>query len=142
MQAIGFGLDEHDYHVAASGLHWRPRDHGSPAGRPFVLIVAATIRRPYIRDLSAAVSANRYLLSQHLCLFLLEWRAAEPDRASAGLGEYAGRAIPGCLEKMAGEVGGERPFLFGRSAAHSQPSPWRSIPRAFAASCCWEGCCF
>lgn len=59
LQAIGFGLDEHDYHMAASGLRWRPRDHGSPAGRPFVLIVAATIKRPYIRDLSAAVSAIR-----------------------------------------------------------------------------------
>jgi polyhydroxyalkanoate synthase len=113
--AFGLGPAECDYHLLASGVHWRLRAYRAATRGLPVLIVAAPIKRPYIWDLAPARSAIRYCLNQRLSVYLLEWLPPKRGQASADLNEYAGQAISECLAKAADDAGGEKPFLMGHS---------------------------
>jgi polyhydroxyalkanoate synthase len=113
--ALGLGPSECDYHVLATGPHWRLRGYSAARRGPPVLIVAAPIKRPYIWDLAPTRSAIRYCLDEQLNVYLLEWRSPASGQASAGLDAYAGEAISECLARALHDAGGEQPFLMGHS---------------------------
>lgn len=112
--ALGLNPSECPYRVTASGAYWRLRNYGGNRGSPPVLIVAAPIKRPYIWDITPSVSAVRYCLEQRLQVYLLEWTPISQLTANNGLREYV-QAILGCLEKIAEENRGSKPFLIGHS---------------------------
>ena len=112
--AVGLGPHECPYRVVASGRHWRLRRYDAHGTLPPLLIVAAPIKRSYVWDLSPSVSAIRYCLTQHRHVSLLEWMPALRHTGNNGLDEYTG-AIAKCVDRVAGEVSGARPFLMGHS---------------------------
>jgi polyhydroxyalkanoate synthase len=114
LEGLGFGPTERGYHVIASGRRWRLPDYGARDARPCLLIVAAPIKRPYLWDLAPPVSAVRYCLRHGLRVYLLEWTPPRRGGGSAGLAEYAGRAIGEAVAKVSRETG-TRPFLGGHS---------------------------
>ncbi|HUL10082.1 MAG TPA: alpha/beta fold hydrolase [Candidatus Acidoferrum sp.] len=114
LEALGFGPDECGYRVLATGPHWRLRAYGGGRGAA-VLMVPAPIKRPYIWDLAPSVSAVRLCLRQGLRVYLLEWLPPQPGQGNAGLDDYADQAIVAAVATIAGEAGGERPFLIGHS---------------------------
>lgn len=77
-------------------------------------MVPAPIKRPYIWDLSPAVSAVRYCLHHGFRVHLLEWAPPRAD-GSAGLDVYSGRAIAACVEAISSQSNGTLPFLLGHS---------------------------
>ncbi|MEK4032354.1 alpha/beta fold hydrolase [Methylocystis sp. IM3] len=111
---LGLNPSECPYSVTAAGVYWRLRNCGGNADSPPLLIVAAPIKRPYIWDIAPAVSAVRYCLEQGLQVYLLEWMPVSQLTANNGLQEYV-QAILGCLEKIAEESRGSKPFLIGHS---------------------------
>jgi polyhydroxyalkanoate synthase len=112
---LGFGPEEADYRIVASGEFWRLRQYSGPGGGASVLIVAAPIKQPYIWDLSPSVSVVRHCLREGLRVHLLEW--IPPSRASEarGVAEYADDAISGAVAAVTEEVGAGKPFLLGHS---------------------------
>ncbi len=112
--ALGLNPSECPYRVTAAGAYWRLRNYGGNSGSPPLLIVAAPIKRPYIWDITPAVSAVRYCLEQGLQVYLLEWTPVSQLTANNGLREYV-QAILGCLEKIAEESQGSKAFLIGHS---------------------------
>jgi polyhydroxyalkanoate synthase len=115
LERLGFGPNECDYQVPASGLRWRLRDYGGPDVGSVLLIVAAPIKRPYLWDLAPSSSALRYCLRQGLRVYLLEWTPPSRSNGSAGLAEYAEQAISEAVATVSRETGGMRPFLMGHS---------------------------
>ena len=115
LERLGFGPNECDYQVPASGLRWRLRDYGGPDVGSVLLIVAAPIKRPYLWDLAPSSSALRYCLRQGLRVYLLEWTPPSRSNGSAGLAEYAKQAISEAVATVSRETGGMRPFLMGHS---------------------------
>ncbi len=111
---LGLGPRECAFEVIASGPHWRLRRYAGGGAAPIVLIVPAPIKRPYIWDLTPSVSAVRHCLRHGLRVYLLEWTPPAGDDGSAGLDEYAGQAIAGCVATVAGAAQ-EQPFLIGHS---------------------------
>ena len=110
---FGFGPIESPHRIVRSGSHWRLRDYGAMHQSRSVLIVAAPIKRPYIWDLTPAVSAVRYCLGAGLHVYLLEWLDASGETRSIGLAECA-RAISASLTTIRSRAQG-RPVLMGHS---------------------------
>lgn len=127
LEALGLGPVESRYRVVSSGPHWRLRAYTSGRGWASVLVVAAPIKRPYIWDLTGALSAIRYCVSQRLCVYLLEWLPATRDRATAGLDEYAGEAISECVATTASLARGTKPFLMGHSLGGTLAAIYASL---------------
>lgn len=109
---LGFGPVESSYRVVASGSYWRLRDYNSMRRSHSLLIVAAPIKRPYIWDLTPAVSAIRYCLGAGLGVYLLEWVPASDKTCNVGIAECA-RAISACLATIGAE--GPKPIVAGHS---------------------------
>ena len=99
LETYGLGPSECGYQVVASGSHWRLRDYTDQAASRTLLIVAAPIKRPYIWDLSPAVSAIRYCLRARLHVYLLEWMPASRSIGNNGLDDYA-QAISECVAQI------------------------------------------
>ena len=114
LETFGLGRSECRYRVVASGSHWRLRDYADQTASRTLLIVAAPIKRPYIWDLSPAVSAIRYCLRARLHVYLLEWMPASRSIGNNGLDEYA-QAISECVAQITMESRGTKPFLIGHS---------------------------
>lgn len=114
LETLGFGPDECQFDVLASGAHWRLRDYGGDGARGHLLIVAAPIKRPYLWDLAPSASAVRYCREHGLHVYLIEWLPPSNSDRHAGLDDYAG-AISTCVAKVANETGGAKPFLIGHS---------------------------
>jgi polyhydroxyalkanoate synthase len=113
--ALGFGPDECDYEVTASGPLWRLRRYPGGDAGPVVLIVPAPIKRPYIWDLAPSASAVRYCLQQGLGVHLLEWRPPTRQDGAGGLCDYADGAISAAMDALVQEVGASKPFVMGHS---------------------------
>jgi polyhydroxyalkanoate synthase len=113
--ALGFGPTEAPYRVVTSRSHWRLRDYGPSDSAPPLLIVAAPIKRPYLWDLAPAVSAVRYCLQRGLHVFLLEWVPPSGHARSAGLADYADRAIGQAVAAVSRADGETHPFVIGHS---------------------------
>jgi len=114
LASLGFGPVECGYRVVASGPYWRLRDYGSTRPSRSVLIVAAPIKRPYIWDLTPAVSAIRYCLEAGLRVYLLEWLPASGDTCRVGIAE-CGDAISASLATIEPDAEGGKPILMGHS---------------------------
>ena len=96
LDALGLGPVEAPYREVfrAPGVSLRRYGSGDESG-PTVLIVPAPIKRPYIWDLGAEVSAVRRCVARGIRTFLLDWQPAPPQ---FGLAEYASRLIRDCLD--------------------------------------------
>jgi polyhydroxyalkanoate synthase subunit PhaC len=114
LDASGFGPRECTFQLISSGPCWRLRAYGGPEAGPALLMVPAPIKRPYIWDLTPAVSAVRYCLHHGFRVHLIEWRPPSAD-GSAGLDAYGGRAIAACVEAISNRSNGTPPFLLGHS---------------------------
>jgi polyhydroxyalkanoate synthase subunit PhaC len=114
LDASGFGPRECTFQLISSGPCWRLRAYGGPEAGPVLLMVPAPIKRPYIWDLTPAVSAVRYCLHHGFRVHLIEWRPPSAD-GSAGLDAYGGRAIAACVEAISNRSNGRPPFLLGHS---------------------------
>lgn len=112
---LGFGPEEADYRVVASGPFWRLRQYSGRGRGPSLLIVAAPIKQPYIWDLSPSVSSVRYCLSKGLRVHLLEWMPPSRGSEARGLAEYADDAISRAVALVSQEVRAGKPFLLGHS---------------------------
>jgi polyhydroxyalkanoate synthase len=114
LDALGLGPRECTFQLISSGPCWRLRAYGGPKSGPVLLMVPAPIKRPYIWDLTPAVSAVRYCLHHGFRVHLLEWMPPRAD-GSAGLDAYGGRAIAACVEAISNQSNGTLPFLLGHS---------------------------
>jgi polyhydroxyalkanoate synthase subunit PhaC len=112
--ALGLGPRECAFHLISSGPCWRLRAYGGPEAAPLLLMVPAPIKRPYIWDLTPAVSAVRYCLHHGFRVHLLEWMPPSAD-GSAGLDAYCGGAIAACVKAISNQSNGALPFLVGHS---------------------------
>jgi len=74
-----------------------------------LLIVAASIKRPYIWNLTAFASVVRHYLRSSPEVFFLEWMAPSDGEKDAGLAHYATRLI-GEAVAMVARVGGDAVF--------------------------------
>jgi polyhydroxyalkanoate synthase subunit PhaC len=115
--ASGLGPRECAFQRISSGPSWHLRAYGGPEAGPVLLMVPAPFKRPYIWDLTPAVSAVRYCLHHGFRVHLIEWRTPSADGAdgSAGLDAYGGRAIAACVEAISNQSNGTLPFLLGHS---------------------------
>jgi polyhydroxyalkanoate synthase len=113
LDASGFGPQECTFQLISSGPCWHLRAYGGPEAGPVLLMVPAPFKRPYIWDLTPAVSAVRYCLHHGFRVHLIEWRP--PSDGSAGLDAYCGRAIASCVEAISDRSNGTPPFLLGHS---------------------------
>jgi polyhydroxyalkanoate synthase len=113
LDVLGLGPRECAFQLISSGSCWRLRAYGGPKAAPLLLMVPAPFKRPYIWDLTPAVSAVRYCLHHGLRVHLLEWKP--PGDGSAGLDAYCGRAIAACVEAISNQSNGTPPFLMGHS---------------------------
>jgi polyhydroxyalkanoate synthase len=111
---FGFGPVERSYRVVDSGPYWRLRDYEAVHSSRSVLIVAAPIKRPYIWDLSPAVSAIRYCLAAGLHVYLLEWLPASEETCNVGIAKCV-EAISTASRIVRDEAGGRKPILMGHS---------------------------
>ena len=111
---LGFGPAESSYSVVASGSYWRLRDYEAANRSRSVLIVAAPIKRPYIWDLTPAISAIRYCLGAGLHVYLLEWLPASNETCRVGVDECA-QAVSASLAAIASGAAGAKPILMGHS---------------------------
>jgi polyhydroxyalkanoate synthase len=114
LEALGLGPRECAFQLISSGPCWRLRAYGGPEAAPSLLMVPAPFKRPYIWDLTPAVSAVRYCLQHGFRVHLLEWTPPSGD-GSAGLDAYGGRAIAACVEEISSQSNGALPFLVGHS---------------------------
>jgi polyhydroxyalkanoate synthase subunit PhaC len=114
LDVLGLGPRECAFQVISSGPCWRLRAYGGPEAGPVLLMVPAPIKRPYIWDLTPAVSAVRYCLHHGFRVHLLEWTPPGAD-GSAGLDAYGGQAIAACVEAISNQSNGTLPFLLGHS---------------------------
>ena len=112
-EALGLGPNECPFRVIASGPFWRLREYGGQ-GAQRLLIVAAPIKRPYIWDLSPAVSAIGHCMRGGLHVHLLEWLPASRTTGNNGLAEYT-KAISECVARISGARAEVKPFLIGHS---------------------------
>ena len=112
--AFGLGPSECAYRVVTSGAHWHLRDYADQITSPCLLIVAAPIKRPYIWDLSPAVSAVRHCLRARLHVYLLEWVPASRSIGNNGLDDYVD-AISKCVAHITSDSRGIKPLLVGHS---------------------------
>jgi polyhydroxyalkanoate synthase subunit PhaC len=125
---LGFGPVESPYGAIASASYWRLRDYGPSHGTRSVLIVAAPIKRPYIWDLTPAVSAIGSCLGAGLHVYLLEWLPASQETCGVGIGACT-EAISTSLARIGSEAGGPKPILMGHSlggtlaAVHAATAP-------------------
>jgi polyhydroxyalkanoate synthase len=113
LELLGLGPAECDYRIVASSVRWRLRQYAQ--GDMPLLIVTAPIKRPYIWDLAPEVSAVRRCLEGRLGVYLLEWLPPHVGDDSAGLEDYAGRAIEEAIVSCSRETGGAKLFLIGHS---------------------------
>lgn len=115
LDMFGFGPSERAFQIISSGPHCRLRRYDGPDAAMSLLIVAAPIKRPYIWDLTPAVSAVGYCIDHGLRVYLLEWMPAADADGRAGLDEYAGEAITACVAAVSADARRARPFLMGHS---------------------------
>ena len=102
------------HQVVASGHHWRLRDYGDSDAGASLLIVAASIKRPYIWDLTPTVRAIRYCLNHGLRVHLIEWISPTQTGGPVGLDECV-KATSECVARISSEPNGIKPFLIGHS---------------------------
>jgi polyhydroxyalkanoate synthase len=86
------------------------RFYGQAGDRPYLLIVPAPIKKPYVWDLTQHVSVVRRCLEASLGAYVLEWTETPPDERDIGIATYANRLI---LEGV--EAIGEPVVLVGHS---------------------------
>ncbi|PWB83884.1 MAG: poly(3-hydroxyalkanoate) synthetase-like protein [Methylocystaceae bacterium] len=115
LEALGFGPRECDHRIVASGPHWRLRAYSEADERPPLLLVPAPIKRPYIWDLTPSTSAVRHCLDQGSRVYLLEWTPPTDRDRSAGLEDYAYRAVSDCVAAIENAAPGAKPSLIGHS---------------------------
>lgn len=115
LDSLGLGAAECRHSIVQAGRLWRLRAYDGSADGPPLLIVAAPIKRPYVWDLTPAVSAVRYCLARGLRVFLLEWLPATAGERDAGLADYAGRALEEAIRHVTRHADGARPVLAGHS---------------------------
>lgn len=117
LERCGLGPNECDYRVILTGPHWRLREYATANvdSRSSVLFVPAPIKRPYVWDVASSVSAVRHCLHRRFRVYLLEWAPPSDEAQSTGIGEYANDAISECVARVAHEMQGKAPFLFGHS---------------------------
>jgi polyhydroxyalkanoate synthase len=87
----------------------RLRYYGKDGNHPPLLIVPAPIKKPYIWDLTPALSVVSRCLQASLRVYVLEWGQA-PEDAQAGITLYADKLILECIETI-----GEPVVLAGHS---------------------------
>ncbi len=114
LERIGLGPIETSYRVVASGPYWRLRDYGPASGSRHVLIVGAPIKRPYIWDLSPAISAIRYCRDKDLHVHLLEWLPASRETPDVGIDKCVS-AISASLAGIGTATNGAKPIVMGHS---------------------------
>jgi polyhydroxyalkanoate synthase subunit PhaC len=127
--SFGLGPSECAHRVVASSPYRRLRDYGSEETPQTLLIVATPIKRPYIWDLTPAISAIRYCLRAGLRVRLLEWLPASRRTGNNGLTEYT-LAISECVAKLTNEGAGSRPFLMGHSLGGTLAAIYSAISPA------------
>lgn len=130
MGAVGLGPNECPYRLAGSGPFWRLRDYSPGAASPPLLVVSAPIKRPYIWDLTPAVSAIHHCLEQGFHVHLLEWAPAFRENATGGLEEHA-HAIAECAARISSTGSHQTPVLVG----HSLGGTLAAICAALAPDC-------
>jgi poly[(R)-3-hydroxyalkanoate] polymerase subunit PhaC len=123
--ALGLGPNECDFGVVASGPFWRLREYGR-GGTKRLIIVAAPIKRPYIWDLSASVSAIRHCMRRGLHVYLLEWLPASGATGNNGLAEYTA-AISVCVAKISGGKADVKPIVIGHSLGGTLAAIFASV---------------
>ncbi len=114
LDALGVGPRECPFELISSGPQWRLRAYGGPQEAPSLLMVPAPIKRPYIWDLTPAVSPVRYCLHHGFQVYLLEWLPPNGD-GRAGLDVYVGQAIATCIRTISAQANPVAPFLIGHS---------------------------
>ena len=114
LDLFGFGVHESAFTVIASGAHWRLRYYAGAATGPPLLMVPAPIKRPYVWDLTPAVSTVRFCLDQGFDVHLLEWAPPAGKDGAAGIEDHAQGAIATCAAIIADRAGAA-PFLLGHS---------------------------
>jgi polyhydroxyalkanoate synthase len=114
LERLGLGPNESSYRIAASGSYWRLRDYGAESGSRPILIVGAPIKRPYVWDLSPAVSAIRYCRGKGLHVHLLEWLPASHETSKVGIDDSV-TAISAALAGITSTSSGGKPLLIGHS---------------------------
>lgn len=114
LASFGYGSIESISHFISSGPYWRLRDYGGVDQYRSVLIVAAPIKRPYIWDLTQAVSAIRCCLDAGLRVFLLEWRPASEMTCNVGISECI-QAVSVALETITSKEQNRKTVLMGHS---------------------------
>lgn len=112
LDLFGFGVRECDHRVVATGHDWHLRRYGDGLGDVPILLVPASIKRPYIWDLSERVSPVRFCLDHGFDVHLLEW--LPPTNGSAGLEDYA-RTVSVAAERVGQAHAGRAPFILGHS---------------------------
>jgi len=114
LEAFGLGPIECPYNVLAANTHWRLRQY-SGGDAHSLLIVAAPIKQPYIWDLLPEISVVRRCRLHGLRVYLLEWTPPSRGDRSAGLAEYAGRAVGEAVATVSRAAAGAQPFIMGHS---------------------------
>ena len=114
LAAFGFGPVESSYRIIEAGSHWRLREYDTVHSSRPVLIVAAPIKRPYIRDLAPSASAVRCCLRADLRVYLLEWLPASEKTCNVGIAECA-EAITAALAVIPSGSHGSKPAVMGHS---------------------------
>lgn len=113
LDLFGFGTHECAFEVVASGPHWRLRHYPGETAGPALLMVPAPIKRPYIWDLTPAVSTVCFCLDRKFGVHLLEWLPPADGDGSAGIEAYV-RAIATAGAAIATRTA-TVPFLLGHS---------------------------
>ncbi len=103
-------------------IAYAPRRSG-----PAVLIVPAPIKTPYIWDLAPESSAVQRLLAAGLQVFLVAWRRPLPGDETLGLGDYAEKALGGCMDALGEETGETAAFLAGHSLGGTLAAIYASL---------------
>lgn len=116
MDALGFAPRTQASRVAQTLRTARLLAYQDPgAGQPVALAVPAPIKATYIWDLLPEISVVRTLRSAGFQVYMLDWRAPRPEDQTAGIEDYADKALAEALRKIAAETGQTKVTVAGHS---------------------------